>query len=205
MTGRQRLLAADIDHRPCQMPELQRLNQITINHRHATPGIDEQRIGIEPGKQRSIVQIVGSRGIREQIDHVIDIADQTPQFTHGRHFDEGGLFTGLTGDTVEFDAKRQEELSNPLTNITCADDQHPAPFQAAPGAVIPLALNLADQARHHFPFVPQQVGQDVFGHHLAEDANRTGQAIVTLQAVCQQWRDTRPGRLQPLRLVPLAQ
>jgi hypothetical protein len=53
--------------------------------------------------------------------------------------------------------------------------------------------------------VAQHVGQDKLGHHLAKNAHRAGQAVVAWQAVGQQGRDARPGGLQPLRLMALAQ
>ncbi|MNN23031.1 hypothetical protein D3C81_1364140 [compost metagenome] len=204
MSGRQRFLAADIDHCPGQMAQLQGLDQIAVNHRHAAPGVDEQRLGVEAGKQCGIVQVMGRRGVRQQVDDIIDLPHQTSQLAHRRHFDKRRLLTGLAGDAVEFDAEGQEKLGNPLANVTGTDNQHPAPFQAASGPVVPLAFDLADQTRHHFPLVTEHVGQDVLGHDLAEDADRPGQAIVALQTVSQQRGDPGPGRLQPLRLVALA-
>ncbi|MNI75696.1 hypothetical protein D3C73_1318720 [compost metagenome] len=70
---------------------------------------------------------------------------------------------------------------------------------------VPFALDLADQPRQHFTFVAEHVGEHVFGHDLTENPHRTGQAIVPRQAVGQQRRDARPGRLQPLRLMALTQ
>ncbi|MCY1427717.1 hypothetical protein D9M71_435760 [compost metagenome] len=205
MTLRQRLLPTDIDHRTCQMPFLQSLDQVAIDHRHAAPGIDEQGLGVEALEQRGVIQVMGRRGVGQQVDHIIDLADQTPQVLKTGHFDKRRLLARLAGDTVQLHAKRQQKLRHPLTDIAGPDDQHPPPFQAAPRTLIPLALDLADQARQHLALVAEHVGEHVLGHDLAKDAHRPGQAVVTLQAVSQQRRNAGPGRLQPLRLMALAQ
>ncbi|MNR02882.1 hypothetical protein D3C85_1187520 [compost metagenome] len=72
-------------------------------------------------------------------------------------------------------------------------------------ATVPLALDLADQPRQYFALMSEHIGEHVFGHDLTENPHGAGQTIVARQAVDQQWRDSRPGRLQPLRLVTLTQ
>ncbi|MNP57408.1 hypothetical protein D3C76_1522360 [compost metagenome] len=69
------LLTADIDHRACQMPFLERLDQVAIDHRHPAPGVDEQRAGLEALEQRSVVQIMGRRCIGQQVKHIVRLFD----------------------------------------------------------------------------------------------------------------------------------
>ena len=96
-----------------------------------------------------------------------------------------------------------QKLRHGLANVAGADDQHLAPDKALAHAVIPFALHLTDQPRHDFTLVTEDVRQHVFGHDLTENTHGTGQAVVALQAAGQQRRDARPGRLQPLWLMPL--
>ncbi|MNC49851.1 hypothetical protein D3C75_990600 [compost metagenome] len=89
------------------------------------------------------------RGIRQQVQHIVDLADHARQVGQRRHLDERGLFTGAAGNPVQLHTKRLQELGHTLANVAGADNQHLAPFQAAPRAVIPAPLDLADQARQH--------------------------------------------------------
>ncbi|MNY02310.1 hypothetical protein D3C86_1348790 [compost metagenome] len=79
MTLGQGLLTAHVDHRARQVPFLQSIHQIRIDHRHTAPGVDEQPGRLELLEQRSVVDIVGFHGVRQQIDHVIDFTDQPRQ------------------------------------------------------------------------------------------------------------------------------
>ncbi|MND78952.1 hypothetical protein D3C80_706730 [compost metagenome] len=187
------------------MAFLQRFDQVGIDHRHATPGIDEQRFGIETLEHGRVIQVMGCRRIGQQVDDVIGIADQPPKVLQRGHFDKWRLLASLAGNTVKGYTKWQQELGNALADVPRADDQHPAPGQATARAAIPLALDLADQARQHFALMAKHVGQDVLGHDLAKDANGAGQAVVLRQALGQQRGNTGPGRLQPTGLMPLAQ
>ena len=205
MLFRQWFLAAHIDHRTGQMPFLQRLDQVRIHHRRTSPGIDEQRARLEALEQRRVIQVMGRRGVRQQVEHVVDLANHARQVGQRRHLDERCLLPGTAGDPVQHHTKRLQELGHALANVAGAHDQHLAPFQRTSWAIVPAPLHLADQARQHLAFVAEHVGKHVLGHHLAEDAYRAGQAIVTRQAIGQQRRDTRPGRLHPVRLVALAQ
>ncbi|CAI8848126.1 hypothetical protein EMIT0P12_21046 [Pseudomonas sp. IT-P12] len=202
---RQRLLTADIDHRPRQMPFLQGFHQVSIDHRHPAPGVDEQARRLELPEQRGVVQVMGRRRVRQQVDHVIHFTHQARQVCQRGHFGKRGLYPGFAGDAIQLDPERQQKLRDGLANIAGADDQHLAPRQALALTAVPFALDLADQARQHFTFVAEHVGQHVFGHDLTENPHRARQAIVPCQPVGQQWRDTGPGRLQPLRLVALTQ
>ena len=77
--------------------------------------------------------------------------------------------------------------------------------QPARRAAIPLRTDLAGQPAEELALVGEHVGQQVFAHHLAEDAYRACQAVVLRQVGGQQRRDARPGRLHPDRMHALAQ
>ena len=201
----QRLLPADIDHRPRQVPFLQCLDQVSVDHRSAAPGIDEQRRGLEALEQCRVIQVVGCRGIRQQVEYVVNLTHQARQVGQRRYLDERRLLAGAAGNAIQHHAKRLQELGHPLANVASADDQHLAPFQGTPRAVVPTTLDLADQPRQHLALMAEHVGEHVLGHHLAKDAHGAGQAIVARQALGQQRGDTGPGGLHPARLVALAQ
>ena len=59
--------------------------------------------------------------------------------------------------------------------------------------------------RQHFTLVAKHVGEDELGHDLTKNADGAGQAVIAGQAIGQQRRDAGPGRLQPLRVMALAQ
>ncbi len=99
--------------------------------------------------------------------------------------------------------ERQKKLGDTLADITGAHDQYLATRQTLASTIVPLALDLTHQTRQHLTLVAEHVGQNEFGHDLTENPDCTRQAILARQAVGQQWRNTRPGGLQPLRLVPL--
>ncbi len=205
MTLRQRLLAADVDHRAGQMTFLERLDQVSIDHRHAAPDVDEQRRGLEAGEQPGIEQVMGLGGVGQQVDDVIHVADDIGHLLQGHHLGKRRLAARRRRHAVHLDAERQEKPCHALADVTGPDNQHLAPGQALAGAVIPLALDLAHQPGQHFALVTQHVGQYVFGHDLAEDTHRAGQPVIGGQALAQQRGDAGPGRLHPLRLVALAQ
>ena len=202
---RQGLLAAHVDHRAGQVPFFERLDQIGVHHRHAASDVDKQPGGLELLEQRRVVQVMGIRRVGQQVDHVIHLPHQPAQLVEPRHFDKRCLLAGLAGDAIQLHAERQQKLGHALADVTGADDQRLTPRQALAHAVIPFALHLADQPRQHFALVAQHVGEDKLGHDLAKNAYRAGQPVVAWQAIGQQGRDARPGRLQPLRMMALAQ
>ncbi|MCY1420348.1 hypothetical protein D9M71_359640 [compost metagenome] len=131
------------------MALFQRLDQVGIDHRHTTSGIDEQGRGLEALEQRGVIQVMSRRGIRQQVQHVVDLADHARQVGQRRHLDERRLLTGAAGNAVQRHTKRLQELGHTLTNVAYTHNEDLAPFQAAPRAVIPPPLDLADQARQH--------------------------------------------------------
>jgi hypothetical protein len=135
---------------PARWPFLQRLDQVGIDHRH-TPGVDEQGRGLEALEQRRVVQVVG-RGVRQQVEHVVDLANQRGRSASAATSTNGACSRALLA-TPYSAAKRLQELGHTLADVAGADDQHLAPFQAAPRAVIPPPLDLADQARQHLALV----------------------------------------------------
>ncbi|MNP10179.1 hypothetical protein D3C76_1023180 [compost metagenome] len=92
-----------------------------------------------------------------------------------------------------------------LADLAGADDQHLPAVQAARRAVVPLRTDLAGQPAEQLPLMGEQIGEQVFAHHLAEDAHRAGQGVVLRQVVGEQRRDAGPGRLHPDREYALAQ
>ena len=187
------------------MPFLQRFDQVRIDHRHTTPDVDEHACGLEFGEQFRIEQVVGFRGIRQQVDNVIHFADQTIQIRQSAHFNERCLGTWRRSNAIQLNPERQQELRHALADIASADDQRLAPGQTLAQSVIPFALDLANEPRQHFTLMAQHVSQHKLGHDLTEDAHGTGQPVFPGQTFGQQWGDPGPRRLQPLRGMPLAQ
>ncbi|RMS16638.1 hypothetical protein ALP75_200354 [Pseudomonas syringae pv. actinidiae] len=145
------------------------------------------------------------RRIGQQVDDVVHVAYQTRHVRQCGYFDERRLGSRRGRHAIDLHTEWQQKLGNTLADITGTDDQYLAACQALTNATVPLALDLTHQARQHLALMTEHVGQNEFGHDLTENPYSTRQAIILRQTVGQQWRDPRPGRLQPLWLVPLAQ
>jgi hypothetical protein len=195
MPGWQRLFTANIDHRRGQPSAGQRSDQILVDHRGATPGVDQHRRWLEAGQQGGIVDIPGGGRIGQQVDHVIGLGHQPRQLVERRHFAEWRQASRAAGHATQHDVERLQEAGDRRADLTGADDQHPAACQATRQAAIPALLALGLLAGDQLALVGKHVAQHVLGHDLPEHADRPGQLVVPGQILCQQWGDARPGRL----------
>ncbi len=205
VVGRQRLFAADVDHRAGQLVVLQCRHQVGVHHRDTTPGIDKQRRGLEPGEQRTVVDVVGIGGVGQQVDQVVGRLHQATEVVERPHAVERHQRTRILRHPGQVHAEAGQGMRHRLADLPGAHDHHLPATQPARRAAIPLRTDLAGQATEELALVGEHVGQQVFAHHLAEDAYRACQAVVLRQVGGQQRRDARPGRLHPDRMHALAQ
>ena len=167
------------------MASSQRGDQILIDHRRTTPGVDQHRRGLEASQQGGVIDIPGRGRIGPQVDDVIGLVHQPRQLPERSHFTEPRQGSRAAGNAAQLDVERLQEAGDRGADFTGADDQHPAPGQAARQAAIPALLTLRLLAGDQLALMGKHMAQHVLGHDLPEHADRSSERVVLGQVVRQ--------------------